>query len=166
MESDLRELLSEHLNDAYNAERQAMRCLQTILRGTTNASLQECINVHITETDGQIERIQMILAHLRADPVRRTCEAIRGLIETAEFELAAWEEGALKDVMIVNCLLRIEHYEIAAYVSMIAIAQAIEQSKAVEWLQATLAEEQNTAKKLTDIFLSTVLPLALDDDDC
>jgi ferritin-like metal-binding protein YciE len=165
MESDLPEMLSEHINSLYNAERQSLACVRVMHRLTSNQALRDSLNAHLTETDLQVERIDQMMEKLEFDPTRRNCEAMRGLIDEAKFELAEWETSAVKDVIIVNTLLRIKHYEIAAYVSLIALAKALNEIKLMEWIQASLDEEQMMAQKLVDLLLNTMLPAALDEDE-
>jgi ferritin-like metal-binding protein YciE len=47
MESEVRELLVEGLKDAYSAERQALRCMQQVLKKGSSPMLREGIQLHI-----------------------------------------------------------------------------------------------------------------------
>jgi ferritin-like metal-binding protein YciE len=48
-------------------------------------------------------------------PGRKVCEAMRGLVEEAQHEIADYERGHVLDLVIVVRMQRIEHYKIAAY---------------------------------------------------
>jgi ferritin-like metal-binding protein YciE len=50
MKSEVRELLTEGLKDAYSAEKQALRCMQKALRTAGANALREGIQLHIDQT--------------------------------------------------------------------------------------------------------------------
>jgi ferritin-like metal-binding protein YciE len=54
-------------------------------------------------------------------------------------------------VKLLGRLQRIEHYEIAAYGTDIALAEALGEEEVVELLSFTLAEEKETDLKLTEV---------------
>jgi ferritin-like metal-binding protein YciE len=47
MKSEVLELLTEELKDAYSAEKQALRCMQKALRKASAEALREGIQLHI-----------------------------------------------------------------------------------------------------------------------
>ena len=57
---------------------------------------------------------------------------------------------------------RIEHYEIAAYGTNIAIARALGQKEAVGLLSETLEEEKQTDLKLTEVTEQHIMAAALE----
>lgn len=50
MESEVRELLGKQLKDAFSAEKQALRCMQKVLRKASSPLLREGIQLHIDQT--------------------------------------------------------------------------------------------------------------------
>jgi ferritin-like metal-binding protein YciE len=56
---------------------------------------------------------------------------------------------------------RIEHYEIAAYGTDIALAKALGEKEIVDLLSATLKEEKETDLKLTEVTAKHILPEAM-----
>jgi ferritin-like metal-binding protein YciE len=64
MESEVRELLREALKDAYSAEKQALRCMQKALKMASAPALREGIEMHIEQTQVQIERIEQAMEKL------------------------------------------------------------------------------------------------------
>jgi ferritin-like metal-binding protein YciE len=116
MKSEVRELLTEELKDAYSAEKQALRCMQRALRKTSTEALREGIQMHIEQTQVQIERVEQAMEKMSMRPGRKVCEAMRGLVEEAQHEIEEHDEkGPILDLVIVAGMQRIEHYEIAAY---------------------------------------------------
>ena len=84
MKSEVRELLTEELKDAYSAEKQAFRCMQRALRKASAEELREGIQMHIEQTQVQIERVEQAMEKLSVRPGRKVCEAMRGLVEEAQ----------------------------------------------------------------------------------
>ena len=71
MEAEVRELLVEELKDAYSAEKQALRCMQKTVRKASAPALREGIQMHIEQTQVQIERVEQIMESLKVRPGRK-----------------------------------------------------------------------------------------------
>jgi hypothetical protein len=115
MESEVRELLVEQVKDAYSAEKQALRCMQKAVKKAAAPALREGIQLHIEQTQTQIERVERVMETMQVRPGRKVCEAMRGLVEEAQNEIEEQDgKGPILDLVIVAGMQRIEHYEIAA----------------------------------------------------
>jgi ferritin-like metal-binding protein YciE len=161
MESEVRDLLIDQLKDAYSAEKQALRCMQRTVRKATAPALQDGIQMHIEQTQDQIERVEQALDALGARPGRKVCEAMRGLVEEAQHEIEDHEKGPILDLVIVAGMQRIEHYEIAAYGTDIALAQALGEQQVVSVLQGILEQEKQTDLKLTEVTQQSLMAEAM-----
>jgi ferritin-like metal-binding protein YciE len=166
MENEVREFLNEELKDAYSAEKQALRCMQKTLKSATAPALREGIQMHIEQTQVQIERIEQVMEKLEIRPGRKVCEAMRGLVEEATTMIGEQDgRGPIMDLVIVASMQRIEHYEIAAYGTDIALAKALGEQEVVDLLSLTLEEEKQTDLKLTEVTEQHIMPDALDDSE-
>ena len=166
MESEVRELLGEELKDAYSAERQALRCMQKALRMASEPALQEGIQLHIEQTQSQIERVEQAMEKMEIRRGRKICEAMRGLVEEAQHEIEEQDEkGPIMDLVIVAGMQRIEHYEIAAYGTDIALAGALGEQEIVELLSTILDEEKETDLKLTEVTKQHIMPAAMQEEE-
>jgi ferritin-like metal-binding protein YciE len=162
MQNQVRELLVEQLKDAYSAEKQALRCMQRTIKKASAPALREGIQLHIEQTQTQIERVEQALEKLQARPGRKVCEAMRGLVEEAQHEVEEQgEKGPILDLVIVAGMQRIEHYEIAAYGTDIALAEALGETDVVELLSQTLEEEKQTDLQLTEVTQAHIMPEAM-----
>jgi ferritin-like metal-binding protein YciE len=161
MESEVRELLVEQLKDAYSAEKQALRCMRQTVRKATAPALKDGIQLHIEQTQSQIERVDQALEALNARPGRKVCEAMRGLVEEAQHEIEEHEKGPILDLVIVAGMQRIEHYEIAAYGTDVALAQALGEQQVASLLQGILDEEKQTDLKLTEVTQQSLMAEAM-----
>ena len=162
MESEVRELLCEELKDAYSAEKQALRCMQKALKMASAPALREGIEMHIEQTQVQIERVEQAMEKLEIRPGRKVCEAMRGLVEEATQEIADQDgKGPILDLVIVAGMQRIEHYEIAAYGTDVALAKALDEEEVMDLLTLTLEEEKQTDLKLTEVTEQHIMPAAM-----
>jgi ferritin-like metal-binding protein YciE len=151
MESEVRELLTEELKDTYSAEKQALRCMQKALKSATAPALKDGIQLHIEQTQTQIERLEQAMEKMKMKPGRKVCEAMRGLVEEAQSSIQEQDEGPIMDLVIVAGMQRIEHYEISAYGTNIALADALGEKEVSQLLNETLKEEKETDVALTKI---------------
>ena len=69
------------------------------------------------------------------------------------------------DLVIVAGMQRIEHYEIAAYGTDIALAKALGEQEVVDLLTATLEEEKQTDIKLTQVTEQHIMPAAMEGEE-
>jgi ferritin-like metal-binding protein YciE len=144
----LENLLIDELKDLYNAENQLVKALPKMAKGAESEELKELITTHLEETKGQVERLKQVFEHLGKKPTGKTCKAMQGLVEEGKEQLESDEEGAAKDVGIAGAALRVEHYEIAGYTAVIAIAKALGHDEIVELLTENLEEEQAASEKV------------------
>jgi len=164
MQDEVRELFVEQLKDVYSAEKQALRCMQRTVRKATAPALRDGIQLHIDQTQVQIERVEQALEKLDARPGRKVCEAMRGLVEEAQHEVEEQDgKGPIMDLVIIAGMQRIEHYEIAAYGTCIALAEALREGEVAGLLSETLAEEKQTDRQLTEVTQAHVMPEAMGD---
>jgi ferritin-like metal-binding protein YciE len=75
-----------------------------------------------------------------------------------------YEKGPVLDLAIVASFQRVEHYEIAAYGTMVELANATQQIEVAELLSQTLAEEKAQDERLTEVTRATILPQALEQE--
>ena len=164
MESEVRDLLTEELKDAYSAEKQALRCMQKALRKASAPELKQGIELHIEQTQTQIERLEQAMERMAMKPGRKVCEAMRGLVEEAQSSIEEQEKGPIMDLVIVAGMQRIEHYEISAYGTNIALADALGEKEVSALLNETLKEEKETDLSLTKITQQNLMAEAMGGD--
>jgi ferritin-like metal-binding protein YciE len=76
---------------------------------------------------------------------------MEGLVEESKELLDEIEKGAVLDAALIGAAQKVEHYEIASYGTLIAMAKHLKLEDAVTLLQATLVEEKGADEKLTKI---------------
>jgi ferritin-like metal-binding protein YciE len=136
--------------------------MQKAVKKAAAPALREGIQLHIEQTQTQIERVERVMETMQVRPGRKVCEAMRGLVEEAQNEIEEQDgKGPILDLVIVAGMQRIEHYEIAAYGTNLALAKALGEKEVVSLLSETLEEEKMTDIKLTEVTEQFIMPEAL-----
>lgn len=146
----LEDLFIHDLSDVYSAEKQISRALPKMARAASDEKLIEAFKTHLEETQGQIERLdQLVEATPEVRIKRMKCHALEGLVEEAQEIIDSVEKGVVRDAGLIGAAQKVEHYEIAAYGTLRALAQKLGYKEAARLLEETLQEEKATDEKLT-----------------
>jgi len=153
----LHELLILKLRVLHDVETQLTKALPKMAKAATDTKLKEAFTLHLEETQQQVERIEQAL-ELAGDSAKKKekSEAIRGLIEDAEWCIKNIKDEAARDAALLASAQYVEHYEIAGYGTARAWSELMGHSEIVSLLEETLAEEELTDTKLTDLAESTI----------
>lgn len=147
---ELNELFIDELKDLYNAENQLVKALPKMAKAATSPDLVSGFEEHLEQTKGHVERLESIFKSLGEDPKGKTCKGMEGLIEEGSEAIEEYE-GPVRDAALIGAAQRVEHYEIAAYGTVIALAQQLGEEEHVDALEQTLEEEKETDAKLTEV---------------
>ena len=157
----LEEAFIHGLSDIYSAEKQLTKALPKMAKASTNPKLADGFTTHLEETEGQIERIDQIVAKSGLKLQRIKCAAMEGLCEEGKETIEDIEKGAVRDVMLIAGAQKVEHYEIATYGCLVEMAKKLGMTEAAKLLAETLEEEKATDMKLTKLAISDVNDEAL-----
>ena len=144
----LHDAFIDELRDLYDAEKQLTKALWKLSRTAFSPELREAFETHLEETQGHVDRLELVFATLNERVRGRHCEGIAGIIEEGRSIMEANLDDVTMDACLIAAGQRIEHYEIAAYRTLIAWAQAMGHTDAASLLQRTLDEEKAAEKKL------------------
>ena len=145
----LRAAFIDELRDAYDAEKQLTKALPKMAKAASSPKLRTAFEEHLEETRGQIERLEQIFGSLDEKVRGKHCEGIAGIIEEGKSVMEEDFDDATMDACLIAGGQRAEHYEIAAYGTLIAWAKAMGHMDAVDLLQQTLDEEKTADEKLS-----------------
>jgi len=149
--NNLRDALVDEIKDIYNAEKQIVKALPKMVKGAASDELREAFESHLEETHGQVARLERVFELLDEKPRGKFCAGMAGILEEGSDTLEEDAEDLVMDAMLIAGAQRVEHYEITAYGTAIAWAQALELNEVAEILQETLAEEKAADEKLSAI---------------
>ncbi|MBO9851355.1 ferritin-like domain-containing protein [Xanthomonas phaseoli pv. dieffenbachiae] len=120
----------------------------SLARAATEPKLKQAFETHLEETQGQIERIDQVVETLGIKLKRIKCAAMEGLVEESREVIDEIEAGPVRDAALIGAQ-KVEHYEIASYGTIAAMAKQLGYADALPLLLATLEEEKATDEKLT-----------------
>lgn len=155
-EKTLNDLFLDTLKDIYYAERQIVKTLPKMAKAATSPELKAGFEQHLTETEGQIERLQQVFELIGAPARGKTCDAILGIIEEGKDIMTEYKGTVALDAGLVAAGQAVEHYEIARYGTLKAWATQLGYEEAAALLDATLQEELATDKKLSELGTASV----------
>jgi len=151
-DSKFHELFVEELKDIYWAESHLAKALPKMSKGATSKELSKAIDDHQKETEEHIERLKKVFDNLGKKPQSKKCEAMEGLLAEGEEILGDTEKDTMvRDAGIIIASQKIEHYEIASYGSLVALAKKMGHNDSAKLLEKTLEEEKKADALLTKI---------------
>jgi ferritin-like metal-binding protein YciE len=150
--SELRETFINELKDLYDAEKQILKALPRMAKAAENEELRASFEEHTEMTEEQIARLERVFEAFGEQPKGKKCKGVAGLIEEAK-ELIEEGEG---DAALICAAQKVEHYEIAAYGSLLSWANLLGEEDAADLLEETLTEEKETDEKLTELAESII----------
>jgi ferritin-like metal-binding protein YciE len=148
---NLHDAFLDELRDAYDAEKQLTKALPKLAKAATSEVLRDAFETHLEETRGHITRLEQVFEGLDEKARGKHCDGIEGIIEEGKSKMDEDFDDATMDACLIAAGQRAEHYEIAAYGTLIAWAKAMGHDDAVELLQSILDEEKAADEKLTSL---------------
>jgi ferritin-like metal-binding protein YciE len=162
----LQSLFVNELKDIYYAEKQAIDALGEQADASTTDEVRNAFLMHQNETRNQVSRLEQVFNSIGIDIEEGSCDAIDGLVDDAQRIVSNTDSGSLtRDAGLIIAGQKIEHHEIAAYGSVVTLAQVLGYQEAARLLQQTLDEEKNADKKLTILAESFINNRAASESD-
>lgn len=148
---NLHEKLVEELKDILHAEKQLIKALPKMSKAAENEQLANAFQSHLTETQGQVERLQRAFELLGETARAKPCDGMQGIVEEGSSHIKEMDSGPVLDAMLVGDAQKVEHYEIASYGTVIAWAEQLGLRDVAKLLSASLKEEKAADEKLTKL---------------
>jgi len=152
----LHDAFLDELKDAYDAEKQLIKALPKLAKASTSPELRQAFEDHLEETNGHVEKLEQVFEGLDEKAKGKHCDGMAGIIDEGKNAMGEDFEGATLDAVLIASAQRAEHYEMAAYGTMVAWARAMGHNDAAELLQEILDEEKAADEKLNAIAESGV----------
>ncbi len=153
MNHDLHRMFVDELADALHAEYQLTKALPKLIKAAESEELANALQAHLEETEGQITRLEEVFVSLDEKPRKKPCKGMQGILEEGDEMVKAQKASPAMDAAIIAASQKAEHYEIAAYGTLLAWAKEMGHDEAIRLLNETLAEEKHADKALTEIAL-------------
>jgi Mn-containing catalase len=149
----IQELLVDQLRDILHAEKQLQKALPKMAKAARTAQLQNLLDLHLEETNDQVERLNEIFQVLGVPARAKPCKGMAGLVAEGEEVMAEGKkkDDAPADLALIGAAQRVEHYEIAAYTTARNLALQLHQPGIVQLLTMSLGEEENAGQLLNQV---------------
>ena len=147
----LRDAFLDELKDSYDAEKQLTRALPKLAKAATSEQLRAAFESHLEETREHVARIEQAFELLDEKAKGKHCDGMAGIIEEGSSVMEEDFDDATMDACLVASGQRAEHYEMAAYGTLIAWAKALGHDEIATLLEQTLNEEKAADAKLTKL---------------
>jgi ferritin-like metal-binding protein YciE len=158
----LHDAFIDELRDTYDAERQLTRALPKLAKASTSPDLRAAFESHLEETRGHVERLEQVFTSLDEKVRGKHCDGIAGIIEEGKTIMEEDFDETTMDACLIAAGQRAEHYEMAAYGTLVAWARAMGHDEQADILQAILDEEKAADGKLTELAESGINQEAAD----
>jgi ferritin-like metal-binding protein YciE len=146
---DIRNIFITGLENAHALEKQAIQLMERQVERFENyPEMSDLLRRHISETEGQIRRLDDMLHSFGADR-----SILKDMATQFMANLAAAGHMPMADEVLKNTFANhaFENFEIASYKSLIVMAEASGNQKFIPGLQETLREEEKTAQAVYDM---------------
>lgn len=146
---DIGSIFLTGLRNAHALEKEALQIMERqVERLQHYPEMEQLLRRHIEETKAQEQRLDDILDALGSDR-----SVLKDIVTQVMGNMAAIAHAPAGDEILKNTFANhaFENYEIAAYRSLIAMAEAAGESRFVSPLRQTLREEENAARQIAEL---------------
>ena len=146
----LRELFEIELRYAYDCEQKlTTKGLPAMIENANSPELRAALKQHLGETQNHITRLERVFSTLGVEPDTKSNAILEEMMKAAKDSVSNIEDSPLRDAALIVDGNMVEHYEIALYGSLVALARQLNIDAAA--LQETLQEEKAADAKLSQI---------------
>ena len=147
----LHDAFVDELQDSYDGEKQLIKALKKMAKAAKADGLRVAFETHLEETQGQVQRLEQVFAMLDEKVKGKHCDGIAGIVEEGSSVMDEDFDDATMNACLIASGQRAEHYEMAAYGTLVAWARVLGHDEAADLLQETLDEEKAADKKLSSL---------------
>ncbi len=151
---DASDLLLMEMKQIHSAESQLMRALPRLARKIESERIASMIDGRLEEC----ERITQDIDEMGESPGRKKNIVAEALIEDAREHAQETEPGPALDAIVITALQKTEHYCIAAWGTVKALAAALGQDNIVKVMERALDEGKAFDRELSQLAQTDVTP--------
>lgn len=146
-----RDLFLHELGDIMYVERKlSTQVLPKLISEVKDEEFRQTLNEHLDQTKRHLTNVEKVFDELGEKPHEEPCLGFEGL-KSEHDKLTSEASSDLVDSIDLGAAARTECYEIAAYESLRRMAKAMGEDRAVELLDANLAEEKEALQLVEKI---------------
>lgn len=144
--ANTQELFVHELCEVYDAEHRFTEGQQEMVEHATDENLRSAIQEHLEQSREHAANVERVFADLGREPRRETNEVSKGLVSEAQEGIQEAQSAALRDCAIVSAVIKVEHFEMGSYRTLVTAARLMGQSRAEQLLQRNMDQEEQTAR--------------------
>jgi ferritin-like metal-binding protein YciE len=156
------ELMAIELRHIEDAESQAAQVLKEMQGQAKNREFKECLQSRMQEGEEVLNGVRELLPKFGGQTRRSNGQnkAARGIIEEGRTMMREIEPQELKEAMAIGSVQQLEHYCIATWGTVKALAEEMGERDVVKLMNTALKSGKELDRKLTQIAESRVNPQA------
>jgi len=145
----LHDAFISELRDTFDAEKQILKALPKLIKASSSAKLRAALETHGKQTRNQVTRLEKVFRNLQQPVKGKHCDGMAGILKEGSSVLEENHDAMTMDACIIASAQRVEHYEMAAYGTLVAWARMVGNPTVSKLLQTTLLEEKGADLKLS-----------------
>jgi ferritin-like metal-binding protein YciE len=143
-----RDLFLHELGDIlYVEQKLAGEVLPKLIEEVQDDELRKGFERHLDQTKGHVTNVEQVFDTLGERPEPEECIGFEGLKKEHD-QLLDEASSDLVDLVDSGAAARTEHYEIAAYETLIAMARSLGEKEALGLLEENLKEEKEALREV------------------
>ncbi len=147
----LHDFFVEELCDSYDSEKQLVKALKKMVSAAKDPDLKAAFSSHLEETKGHVNVLEEVFGLFDMKPKGKHSNGTAGIIKEASSDADDESKSSLRDSALIGGGRRAEHYEMGAYMSLIAMGEELDYVDACALLRGILAEEEAADRKLAEL---------------
>lgn len=144
--SSANDLFLHELCELYDAEHRFIEGQQEMIESATDQELKSAIQEHLEETRQHAVNVEKVFTELGHEARRETNEVAVGLVNEAQEGIKEARSAALCDAAIDAAVIKVEHFEMGSYRSLITGARLMGQTEIERLLRENMQQEEEAAR--------------------
>jgi ferritin-like metal-binding protein YciE len=146
-----RDLFLHELGDIlWVEEKLESEVLPQLMEEAQDPELKKGLEAHLRATRGHVENLEQVFEKLGEEPKTEECVGFMGLRKEHD-ELSRETAFELVDLVVTGAAARTEHYEVAAYDGLIAMARGLDEKDVIPLLESNVKEDRETLHEIEKI---------------
>lgn len=147
----LEDALIIDLENLYCAEEKLKNKLEKISKIIQSDNLRNLLQRYLDDCENKRLKMDRVFSYLNHEPKSCTTSVMDGMIEEIFKHITFANEGFVQDLLIINCLQRINTYKLSLYNSSLRYAEELELDTPSDLLTTLINSEQEIEKGLGEL---------------
>ncbi len=144
--SNAQELFVHELGEIYDGEHRFIDGQREMIEHATDEKLKGAIRDHLAQTRQHAANVERVFTELGHEARREANEAAQGLVSEAQEGIQEAQSEALRDSAIVSAVIKVEHFEMGSYRSLVTGARLMGHTEIERLLRENMDQEEQTAR--------------------